>query len=311
MTLILTVQTKGSIWLVADRRLSASGQAPIDDAIKCTIVEVADGIALLGYAGLGATARGSQPSQWVSNVLRGRHHPLEQMLQVVSDAMKREFLPHLEGIRDAKQRQHNFVVPAFLNEMHRVYTIDLAYTSSAYKYRYTRHIMGGALTPMQVTTPIGLAGSGAGALPNRQDWQRPLLRLVKAYNGKRITAAVVAHHLAKLAYRSCLGTPDGSVGPDSLVVWRNSKAGLHRGGGGHSFFANAQPSSQRADIPSISKGMDMTALVKTMMEVIIPQFEEMSAAKDRGEEIPEFDGGTDEINRRLRRLPSTPDEKLP
>ncbi len=164
---------KGSIWLAADRRLSSFGKAPIDSAVKCTIIEVSDGIALLGYAGLGATAQGSQPSQWVSNVLRGRHHPLEQMLQVVSEAMKREFLPHMESIRDARVASTQLHRTGIRQGDARIYTINLVHTPAGYKYRYTRHILGGALTPMQVTVPIGLAGSGAPSLFKRQDWKRP------------------------------------------------------------------------------------------------------------------------------------------
>ncbi|WP_290898970.1 hypothetical protein, partial [Hoeflea sp.] len=227
MTLILTIQTRGSIWLVADRRLSAPGKPPIDDAIKAAIVEVTDGIAMLGYSGLGATALGSQPSQWVSSVLRGRHHPLEHMLKVVAEAMKREFIPHLEGVRDTKLRRHSFIVPAFLNDRPQIYSIDMAHTDQGYWFRYTRHIIGGALTPLQIAATIGLAGSGTAALLPIDRWKRPLLNLVRAYNEKKILGRTVAKHLAQLAYSSHLATKDGTVGPDCLVIWRNSKRSLH------------------------------------------------------------------------------------
>ncbi|WP_319825754.1 hypothetical protein [Thalassovita sp.] len=273
------------------------------------MVEVTDGIAMMGYAGLGATAFGSQPSQWVSNVLRGRHHPLEQMLGIVADAMKREFIPHMDGIRDTQQRRHSFIIPALLKDRHHIYTIDMVHTNGEYRFRYTRHIMGGALTPLQVTVPIGLAGSGAMPLLRRDHWQRPLLRMVKAYNRKKITGRAVAEHLAQIAYSSYLETADGTVGPDCLVVWRNAKGSPHKGGGAHDFFSHRQCVGG-GSIPGITNGIDMSALVQIMMDEMAPHFEKVNAAWDRGEEPPKFDGRKKEINQRLAQLPSKPDEKL-
>jgi hypothetical protein len=309
LTLILTIQTGDSIWLVADRRLSAPGRRPIDDAIKATLVEVTDGIAMLGYAGLGATAFGSQPSQWVSNVLRGRHHPLEEMLNVVANAMKREFIPHLEGVRDTRLRRHSFVIPAFLNDRPRIYTIDMDHAAEGYRFRYTRHIIGGALTPLQVTVPICIAGSGAAALLRINGWKRPLLRLIAAYNQKKISGQTVAKHLAQIAYRSHLETRDGTVGPECLVVWRNSKGSLHKGGGSQKFFSHTER-TKGASIPTIGDGMDLSALVKITMEETIPYFEKVHTALGLGEEPPKFDAGQEEIKRRVSQLPSTPDEGL-
>ena len=309
MTLILTIQTRGSIWLVADRRLSASGSPPIDDAIKATVVEVSDGQALIGYAGLGATANGNQPSQWVNNVLRGRHHPLEQMLDVVSNAMKREFIPHMNGVRDTRMRQHSFIIPAFMDDKPRIYTIDMVHTNGGYVFRYTRHISGGALLPLQVTVPIGLAGSGATALLSLDSWKRPLLGLVKAYNRKKIHGLAVAEFLAQLAYKSHLATEDGSVGPDCLVIWRNSKRSLHKGGGAYEFFSYGKR-THSAPIPTIIDGMDMIRLARIIEEETAPYKKKVFDAWDKGEEPPKFDGRQMDINQRLSQLPSKPNEKL-
>ena len=77
MTFILAVRGPKSIWLLADRRLSYEGRLPKDDACKVMFLETTDGVAILGYAGLGATARGTEPSDWMSAVLRGRNFPLD------------------------------------------------------------------------------------------------------------------------------------------------------------------------------------------------------------------------------------------
>jgi hypothetical protein len=73
MTLVLSVHSRDSLWLVVDRRLSYGGRRlPSDDAVKVMNLETTDGVGLLAYAGLGATPQGTQPSEWISAVLRGR-----------------------------------------------------------------------------------------------------------------------------------------------------------------------------------------------------------------------------------------------
>ena len=42
-----------------------------------------------GTAGLGETAQGTEPADWMSAVLRGRRLSLEQSLGVIADASKR------------------------------------------------------------------------------------------------------------------------------------------------------------------------------------------------------------------------------
>jgi hypothetical protein len=73
MTLVLSVPSRDYLWVVVDRRLSYGGRRPpVSDAVKIMDLETTDGRGLLAYAGLGAMARGTQPSEWMSAVLRGR-----------------------------------------------------------------------------------------------------------------------------------------------------------------------------------------------------------------------------------------------
>jgi len=62
MTLVVTVNGPETIWLLADRRLSRGGQPWREDARKVMLLEPTDGVAILGYAGLGATALGTEPA---------------------------------------------------------------------------------------------------------------------------------------------------------------------------------------------------------------------------------------------------------
>jgi hypothetical protein len=140
MTLVLSVQTSGSLWLVADRRLSRKGLPPTDDAVKIASIEATDGEAIVGYAGLGATALGNQPSDWIIGALRGRQHPLEETLGILADAMKREFLPHLRQFKEMRNRQHSFLVSAFVGGQPRVYTIDLVEQQAGVFFRHTHTI---------------------------------------------------------------------------------------------------------------------------------------------------------------------------
>src|SRR6476646_4016573 len=125
MTLVLAVNTPETIWLLADRRLSAPGRPPRDDARKVMELGATDGLALLGYAGLGATALGTEPGDWMVNVLRGRNLPLEQSLAVLADAIKAKFPSHLMKVRGAPP-VHNVVATTFIGDEVRLYTIDLA-----------------------------------------------------------------------------------------------------------------------------------------------------------------------------------------
>ena len=89
MTLVLTIQGREAIWLLADRRLSIKGHRPRDGARKIMMLDTADGVAILGYAGLGMTAAGTEPSDWMVRVLRGRTLSLEQSLSVLAQRFRR------------------------------------------------------------------------------------------------------------------------------------------------------------------------------------------------------------------------------
>src|SRR4051812_4880848 len=49
-----------------------------------------DGSAFIGYAGLGITARGTEPADWMVNCLLDVNAPLEECLDVIADCANRE-----------------------------------------------------------------------------------------------------------------------------------------------------------------------------------------------------------------------------
>ena len=261
MTLVLTVNGAEAIWLLADRRLSRKGCAPQDDGCKVMELSATDGVALLGYAGLGATIHGTQPAHWMSRVLRGRNLPLERSLFVLAKAMEKQFPRHLLMMpRDVSRPAHNVIVPAFIGDEVRLYTIDIELTSDLKtSIRWTRRVDP---PPSELRTPrLAIGGSGAKYLIEDRKWIRSLLRVVNAYDRKLVGPLTVADQLAKLnddVYRR-QNIGEKFVGPRCIVVWRNRKGGVYRGGGADQFYIKTNR-DRRSAFPTIASGMDMNAL---------------------------------------------------
>lgn len=301
MTLIVTVNGRESIWLLADRRLSFKARAPRDNARKVMILECTDGVAILGYAGLGATALGTEPADWMSAVLRGRKLPLEQSLGVLAEAMKKQFPKHMIQLPGNGGPAHNVVVTAFIGGETRIYSIDMAFTPDrkGYQFRYTRHVTDKSTQTKTRAPRIGLAGSGAMYLNRNKKWIRALLRMVRAHELGRVSARAVADHLANLNNEVHLGIIDKSVGPSCIVAWRYSKSG-----GGHQFYTGKVRDPSSASLPTIANGLDVSALAAAIMPHMVMRLEVM----ENGVHTNELD--IDEINKDLASLPDTPDEKL-
>jgi hypothetical protein len=252
VTLVVAVAGPKTIWLLADRRLSyGGGRPPKDDARKVMILETIDkGCAILGYSGLGATVRGTEPSDWMSAVLRGRHLLLEQSLGVLAKAMKREFPPHMLQLPGKGAPAHNIVVPAFLGGEPKIYKIGLACARDrkAHAFGYWRHDVG--------TTLVGVSGTGGAYLQRRGDeWRQALVRAVEANDSGKLSALAVADHFAKLNYGVSRGIQDKSVGTRCVVAWR------HKAGGGSCAWYTRRTRDRRGPgLPLMASGVDRRAI---------------------------------------------------
>ncbi len=306
MTLIVAVTGPESIWLLADRRLSKKGSLPKDDARKVMFLETSDGVAILGYAGLGATALGTEPADWMSAVLRGRNLPLEQSLGVLAEAMKKQLPRHLVRMPRGGGPAHNVIVPAFLANEPRLYTIDLAVAPDrkSYRFRYTRHVIDKPPPAKPRTPRLGIGGTGALYLIKNKNWIRSLLRVVRANDRGHLSAHAVADHLASLNNEVHLGVTDKSVGPRCIVAWRHSKGGVHKGGGGQQFYTGTTRDPSYPSLPTIANSMELHALSDVMMRHLIKNTEAMQAGQ------PAQNLFNDELNAELARLPDKPDENL-
>jgi hypothetical protein len=257
VTLVVTVIGPETIWLLADRRLSFKGHPPRDDACKVMLLETNDGVAILGYAGLGATALGTQPADWMSAVLRGRNLPLEQSLAALAEAMKEQLPRHM--VRMPGVPAHHLIVPAFLGKEARLYTIDLVFAPDrqSCRFRYARRVVDKPELAAPRTPRLGIGGTGALYLVREKKWMRSLLRIVRAGDRGYMSSLAVADYLASMNYEVHLGTSDKSVGPRCVVAWRHRKGGIHNGGGGHQFYTGTAREPNVPCLPAIVNGLDM------------------------------------------------------
>lgn len=306
MTLIATVTSPETIWLLADRRLSSPGLPPKDDARKLMFLETTDGVAILGYAGLGATALGTEPADWMSAVLRGRNLPLERSLSILAEAMKKQFPRHMIRMPGAGETAHNVIVPAFLGSEPRLYTIDLAFAPDrkSYRFRYTRHVINKPTLGTPRTPRLGIGGTGALYLTQNKKWTRGLLRMVNASDRRQVSPHAVSDYLANLNHQVHLGITDKSVGPRCIVAWRYRKDGVHKGGGGHLCYTGVTRDASLPALPSIGQGNDIHALVSVLMARMTKRLEA------RGKEQSTVGLDMDGIDAELALLPDKPDENL-
>jgi hypothetical protein len=302
MTLVLTVTGGESIWLLADRRLSYAGRAPKDDARKVMVLDTTDGTAILGYAGLGATALGTQPADWMSAVLRGQNLPLEQALGVLADAMQRQLPKHLLKLSKNSLAAHAIYITAFLGNEPRLYTIELVFSpdrkSSQFGFTRWKTQSSDDIDPR--TPRLAVGGTGGIFLLNNQQWIRGLLDLVKAYDHRKVSANVIADHLANLNYQVHLGVRDKSVGPSCIIAWKHRKEGVFKGGGGHLTYTGTSRDQNTPSIPTIAGGFDVHAIVNEMMAIHLrTDFEKGLSELDK-----------EEMKKRVESLPDQPDENL-
>ena len=291
--------------MLGDTRLSAPGRRSREDGMKVMCLETVDGTAILGYAGLGATAAGTQPANWMSAVLRGRNMPMEQSLGVLADALRRQFPRHLRSLPRGVPASHNVLAQCFIQGKPKLYSIDIGFSvdRSTQAFRYTRHVVGEATAPNVRTPRIAVAGSGAPILLSDKRWIRELLRLLRAYDRGVVAALQVADLLAALNYRVHMSLADGSVGPRCVVVWRNRPGSSHKAGSGHQFYESRARAQSSPGIPTIGNGMDIHAITSLMLNNMLEQMQGRTA-----EQFSSIDFR--EVHQGVEKLPDQPDETL-
>jgi hypothetical protein len=316
MTLIVAVTGSESIWLLADRRLSRRGCRPKDDARKIMFLETTDGVAILGYAGLGMTGNGAEPADWMSRVLRGRNLSLEQSLGVLAKAVQRQFPQHLNTM-PVNDRQHFVVAPAFLRNEPRLYTIGLALApdQTSYAVQYKCHWF--RATPECPAKPNRLVTTGSGAFylmqsDQMRDKRDTLIRLVRASDRGKVSPGAVADHLATLNHDVHLAMPDHSVGHRCTVAWRSRRQGIHRGATGNKSYTGPEPDTPsspcKPPLATISTGWDMVAFGQALLRGPLTKMMKAMQAREAGEPCQWPDNA--DIEEAVASLSFEPDEDL-
>jgi hypothetical protein len=263
--------------------------------VKVVNLETVDGIGVLAYAGLGATPRGTQPSEWMSAVLRGRGRmTFEQTLGSLATVAARELPRHLAAIPNPSQRSHVIIAPAFIKGIGpRLFTIDYGINAKTgkYLYSYRSNVRSDEFRSQNIR--IVAAGSGIRYTSKKnKDWLRALLSLVRDHDRGKVSD--------KLAKQG-----DGTVGPRSIVIWRRRRdARRDRPAGGQLFYEGTSLDPNNAGIPTIVNGTDVMAISKVFLDLFHP------VLTDVGFDPNTIAIDTDEANRRLAALPQTSDDKL-
>lgn len=313
MTLVLAALGFESIWLLTDRRLSWPRHTR-DDARKTMFLDTPDGLAMLGYAGLGrtsprGTSPGTEPASWMCAVLGNRRWSLEGAFGAISAAMQRQLPRHIAGLTD-----HHVVAPAYVNDEARLYTIDLMHGADGKKLhpRYTRYVAewpSGAKTHPRV----GLSGTGGIHLGKRKSpWMRELLNRLDAHDRKALSSLAMADYLAKLnntVHLEMRSNGNNSVGPRCIISWRFRKAGIHEGGGGHQFYTGEVRDAASPALPSLVThlGARLDILLEAMTPDLYMHFEAQLAGK-----AAKFDEEALKraLERARNRISPEPDEEL-
>ncbi len=282
---------------MADQRISDSRGGMSDDALKIVRLHANDGLALLGYAGLGRTLAGIEVSDWINNVLRGRFGSVEYCLGVIADSARRRLPRHLLALGLGFQR-HTIVALALRGEHPSVYTIDITVRdgSDAERVVYARRQW--VKPPNQRSLPVRIisAGSGKRHLPRDRSSQRAILGVVRANETGRIGTKAVVKYLARLNVG--VAQQDQSVSHSCLVAWGN------RDGSGGQAVATAGGITFGASLPTIVNGIDMRALDS----VVLPLFWGAVKTALNSGKPPKM--SIDKVRDGMARLPCEPDEEL-
>jgi hypothetical protein len=293
MTLVVAAAGNKSIWLMTDRRITYTDprKEPRDDARKVLQLHTPDGVALLGYAGLGETPGGTEPSDWMSRVLRGRKLPLEESLGVLTHAINCKLPDHLTRLPGSG---HYTVVPAFRNGESRIYLIGLIRPrgSNRYNFQYNRLVGYERRQPQ----PFVVTGSGEPHVLRDRPRLRHLLRLIRAHDAGRITPPTVAREFAKLNHE--VSRTETTVGRRCIVCWR-----FQSGGGAHQHFDGMQRElTGGLCLPSIAHGMDVGGLVKVTWQHMNLRLDPSGHAT--------FEIDVEGRSAAIAKLPDAPDERL-
>jgi len=302
MTLIAAAITRRTVWMMADRRLSALQHGTwvpnSEDAVKFILLQTADSNGFVGYSGLGRTALGCELSEWLSRTIRNYDGPLWQFLELIRQAANNRIPKHIAS----HDYDHTFLVPAMVNSLPRVFGIFVARNAAGQYTTELREVLveenkDGYAVPMVV-----FAGSGIRAI-SKDEKQRVKDHLI-AYDDGKLTERQIAHVLNSVNFKvhKKLGST-GTVGNRTITSWSMADKT-----GNTLFFRDLAIDSDPtpAFVPAIMGGFDATAIAAVATQ-FMPTLEEIVTGK--ADEILAKNAAAHEAA--VRKIPSDPDDSLP
>lgn len=178
----------------------------------------------------------------------------EHSISIVAGSAKDQLPKHLRTLPHGA-RSHDILIPALINGEPRLYYIGVSTTDCV----YTRYVNEKA---MHKPPRVALSGSGAEILRKDRSWQRGLLRLLAAYERNHINPRRVADSLAELNTK--VAAMDRFVSQKCIVSWR-------RDGGGTHFYDGIKREKNSSEIPTVSNGMDVNAILRGGLPFIIQE----------------------------------------
>jgi hypothetical protein len=255
MTLVLGVLGRKHIWLLTDRRLSAKGRVPRDDGCKLALIEMSDGVAIVGYAGLGATRAGIEPSAWINAAFRNKNGTVLQFITALASASAAEFPRHLAQFPSDYPRRQLIAAVCLVAGKPIMYTIGIGKKVGDAQFSAK---IAKPMLPSGRAARIVAAGLGADILSADRRWIRPLLRLVTAVDRGRINPRQVSTQLAQI--NVMVSEQTTTVGPRSIVAFRISPSG-----GGHHGYTGNQRDDSSPQVPQLFRGFDIGAFAQALM----------------------------------------------
>jgi hypothetical protein len=276
MTFALVALGQKSIWAVADRMLTFEGNTR-RDAIKLAEFQADDGVAVIAYAGLGETAGGTQPSQWITNVLRG-YKPItvEQGLALLAKATFENLAPRLNDLPQHAGKSHVFLIAAHIDKKPHLFTIEVE-VDGAGVITHARHTRW--VNARGVPHRIAVAGSGAACAMRERRLLRHVLTAIQAAEKGKARHHEVSELFAMVNRRVAANV--SSVSTECIVLWRI----IDEGGGAHRWFP--EPDGELEFIPTVGGGMPVHEIVSAILPTMQQHLENVSRGQE-GEIDPQL-----------------------
>lgn len=205
-----------------------------------------------------------QPSDWMSDVLRGQPAlTIQQQLSVLAEATLADMPGQLR--RMPGEQSHHLLAPAIVSGKPQQFVLSI----SVPKGGGSPQLMPARLVQPNCDKPVPFLATGSGMRKAQKGdkWLREILRRVRAFEHGKLDPLSIADSLAALNAEVALSDP--FVAKRCIVAWRCN-------GGSTQFYDGDQRVNSDIDLPIVANGIDLRDLVGAMRPIWTKKFEEGS-----------------------------------